>query len=375
MKQGFSFLIFGLLIASPAFAQIDISVGGHTRNYVGWLDQDEAPGAGNDVASFDMLRESEIYINAEGKADNGLTYGFHLETEMDAGDDANTVDESYIYFSSSLGKINIGSEDGAQEMLQVAAPSADSNVDGMEMQVHPVNYDAIAPAGALRTYLQVFSTTFDYENNATGKTEKITYITPQWEGLQVAASWTPSMRDAGSLNGLAGFNRENQSGFQDQAYEVGARYERSFNGIGLTTGAGYTHIEGNRSGAFTSDYHEWNVGLDLDIGDFGIGAVYTQDENRSVEDSEDQKIVLGVDYTVGDYKFGASYHNRQDNNRNQFPGTGDVETDRYTVGLTYTMVKGLTFRGTLNHIEHDVTLAGQSDVSATYALGGIQLNF
>ena len=118
--------------AAPAMAQVDVTVGGHTKNYVGYLSQDNV-----DERNVDMLTESEIHFNAEGTADNGLTYGFHVETEADSADGF-AVEESYLYLASSLGRVNLGSEDGANYLLQVAAPSADANVDGLRQYINPV---------------------------------------------------------------------------------------------------------------------------------------------------------------------------------------------------------------------------------------------
>src|SRR5690606_29160443 len=55
--------------------------------------------------------------------------------------DPNQLDEAYMYVSGGWGRVNFGSEDGAAYLLQVAAPSADSNVDGMRVYVQGLNPD------------------------------------------------------------------------------------------------------------------------------------------------------------------------------------------------------------------------------------------
>lgn len=362
--------------AAPAMAQIDVTVGGHTKNYVGWMDQDEATGAANEVTSFDMLRESEIHFNAEGTADNGLTYGFHVETEMDAGDDANTVEESYLYLASNLGRVNLGSEDGANYLLQVAAPSADSNIDGIRSYIQPVNYAVASANGAFTTYLNGLGPVdgFDYDNDITGVDEKITYLSPVWNGFQFGLSYTPEVGDANSASGLAGFNLNNTDNDLEEAYEGAVRYEGNFNNIGFAVGAGYTQAERTETTvpAALDDFTEWNVGADFDIGAFGVGAVYTTNNNGTEAGDSDDTIVVGVDYTTGPFQLGASYYTRDDENG---LATGEFETDRYSAGVTYTAAPGLSFRGSINHIEHESPTAGVGDVEATSLLGGVQLNF
>lgn len=382
--------------AAPAAAQIDVTIGGHTKNYIGWADQDD--GGNSDTRNFDMLRESELHVNAEGTADNGLTYGFHIEMEVDGGDDANTVEESYLYLSSNLGRVNLGSEDGANYLLQVAAPSADANIDGIRQYVQPVNYGNAFTAPVAFPGQQAANTSanfnitawsLDYANDITGQSEKITYLSPVWNGFQFGGSYTPDINDNGSSTGLAGFNADDVEDLLGEAYEGAIRYEGQFNNVGFALGGGYTHveIEQDNNAAFRSDdVQQWNVGLDLNIGAFGIGAIYTETNDAPLSaagaaigpavavaaDGDVDTFVIGGDYTTGPFQLGVSYLN-SDIDPNAV-GAGDIETDRYTGGVIYTAAPGLSFRGSISFIEHD-TPAGVQDVDATSVLGGIQLNF
>lgn len=378
--------------AAPAMAQVDVTVGGHTKNYLGWSDQDAAPG--NEVREFDILRESELHFNAEGTADNGLTYGFHVEAEVDGGDGFD-VEESYLYLASSLGRINLGSEDGANYLLQVAAPSADSNIDGLRQYINPVNYlagsvnnldalvravvapgagsiasDALAAAlgaGGAVGVASSFSGGLDYANDASAQSEKITYLSPNWSGFQFGLSYTPDV-DNGNSVGTDGFALE-EIGLED-AYEGAVRYEGTFNNIGFALGAGYTHVENDTPGSSFDDVNQWNIGADFDIGAFGLGAVYTQTDNvAGLNNLDSDTWVVGADYTTGPFQFGVSYLN----NDLDLASAGDIETDRYTGGVVYTVTQGLTLRGSISHVEHDVPGAGDAD--ATSVLGGIQFNF
>lgn len=335
--------------AAPAMAQVDVTVGGHTKNYIGWTSQDDDTA---EVNNFDMLRESEIHFNAEGTADNGLTYGFHVESEVDGEDDF-AVEESYLYLASNLGRVNLGSEDGANYLLQVAAPSADANVDGLRQYIQPLRFSADGLTdGAV-----------DYDNDLTGQAEKITYLSPNWNGFQFGLSYTPEVTDdIDTLDGLAGFSLEEVG--LSEGYDAAVRYEGTFNNIGFAVGAGYTHVENDSTtvGA-DDDLEEWNLGADFDIGAFGIGAVYT--ESSDVSDDDTDTMVLGGDYTTGPFQFGASYYNRDTD--------GGTELDRYTGGVVYTMTQGLTLRGSISYTDVDVPAA--DDFDGTAVLGGIQFNF
>lgn len=343
--------------AAPAMAQVDVTVGGHTKNYMGWMDQDEDAG---DVRGFDMLRESELHFNAEGTADNGLTYGFHVETEADGGDSLD-VEESYLYLASSLGRVNLGSEDGANYLLQVAAPSADANVDGLRQYINPVNYSAAAIGTSDLNALDGVG--LDYANDASAQAEKVTYLSPNWSGFQFGLSYTPEVADGNGV-GVDGFALQDVG--LDEAYEGALRYEGTFNNIGFALGAGYTHVENTDSTAGQDDVQQWNVGADFDIGAFGLGAVYTETNSvDGVEDADVDTIVVGADYTTGPFQFGASYLNADVKD--------SFDADRYTGGVVYTVTQGLTLRGSISYVDHNVD--GGDDVDATSVLGGVQFNF
>ena len=341
--------IAGLVLASaPAAAQMELTIGGHSKNYVGWLDQDEAAG-GDNVNEFDMVRETELHFNGESTLDNGLTFGFQIETEMDGGDAA--VEESYIYMSGTWGRVNLGSEDGAAYLLQVSAPSADSNIDGIRQYIQPVNYDAFfgTPAGTNTNLVQ------DYAQDQAGYAEKITYLSPNYNGFQFGASVTPDAGDDQSPTGITGFNTDTV-GALDDVYEVAARYEGVMSNFGYALGAGYTDADSDNA---------WNVGLDIDSGPFGIGAVYTDAESALASQGVDQEqIVVGADYTTGPFKFGASYFNED--------GDNNFEVDRYTGGVIYTAGPGLSFRGSVSQLEVEGT---GFDQEATSVMGGVQINF
>jgi len=342
--------IAGLVLASaPAQAQMELTIGGHSKNYIGYVDQDNS---GND--NFGMARETELHFNGEATLDNGLTFGFQVETEVDGGDDANTIEESYVYLSGTWGRVNLGSENGAAYLLQVAAPSADSNIDGIRQYISPIATTGVNPVSNNGT--NVAGTTdvdgLDYDNDLTGTAEKITYLSPNFGGFQVGASYTHAADEANPSDTpiTDGLTVDGNEG-----YEVSARYEGVMDGFGYALGAGYTTVE-----ATGDDAEEWNVGLDVDAGPFGVGVVYTEAEQGT---TESDTTVVGVDYTTGPFKFGASYLTLDTDT-----ATG-IEADRYTAGVIYTAGAGLSFRGSVSQLDVE------DNADTTSVLGGVQINF
>ncbi|PJB69658.1 MAG: hypothetical protein CO093_09920 [Alphaproteobacteria bacterium CG_4_9_14_3_um_filter_47_13] len=455
--------------ADQANAQVKLGLSGHTKLYTSWLDQDTASDDLDTVAavpataatveteserSFDILRETEIHFTGETTLDNGLTVGAHMEVNLDGADSSDGVagvntEEAYAYFSGAWGRVNLGMEEGATFLLQVAAPSADSNFDGIRQFVDPVNAGILAApatsgastidnvslddlftggsaaalngmvvntvivdadgtdtatAGDIRMGVNGVGLTagsrFDYDHSMTAWSDKITYMTPVFNGFQAGFSYTPEITGP---NDLA--NNDDDGAIPAAAtaitrqygdvWDVAARYEGMIGDLGIALGAGYSHAEleydndipvfyndvdgvaGFTAGTDTvvatfDDRESWNVGVDFDWKAFGLGAAYLEDDNGvSGDHFETETWVVGADYTTGPFKIGASYLNN-----NQNVASADIDVERWTGGVVYTYGPGMTFRGSVSYIDHEesVGFAGSS-ADATSVLLGTQINF
>jgi outer membrane protein OmpU len=362
-----------LALAMPASAQeesgVKLDLGGHFKGYGVYVDQDEA-GTTGEARSMDIVRETEVHFGGETTLDNGLTVGAHIEATADQGDSFG-VDESYAYFSGSWGRVNFGSEDGAAFLLQVAAPSADSNYDGVRQYVSAINYTSGVIGASQNTALSELSTSgLDYEQNVSGKEDKLTYLTPVFSGFQGGLSYTPDVSGASRAYGVS---TDDVTGSYGDVWDLAVRYEGEFDAVRLTAGAGYSvaGVERDATNSLTGDDRKaWNVGATVGMGAFNVGAAYTTDDqgsNRTVDDDV-QNIVVGADYTTGPFTLGVSYLNRDDKVGTQ------VDTDRYTAGVVYSYGPGMTFRGTISNVDHDIKNTS-NDVEGTSVMLGTQVNF
>jgi len=403
-----------VLAASPAMAEIDLQIGGGFSGYGVVTDDDQVsvatPGTQNQAQAnqFDFVRDTELHFTGETTLDSGLTVGAHVELSVDGGD-SSSVDESYAYFAGNWGRVNLGDEDGAAYLLQVAAPSADAIVDGLRQEIQPFNYDALINddlADLTGNSLDSIDTSaeqaalidgrggLDYDQDLAGKNTKLTYLTPVFSGFQGGVSFTPDNGAAGDKQGVGNSNDGDTFG---ATYEFAGRYEGQFEGVGVIVGAGYTFQELERELYTTTQYADstddrsaYNVGVDFDIGAFGLGGAYLVDDNgglaittgptapatgesKTVDD--ERTWVVGADYTTGAFKFGASYLTVE----NTF-SVQDLDTDRYTGGVTYTYAPGVTFNGSLQYVEHQIdgsTLGGTGDdqIDGTALLLGTNIAF
>lgn len=391
---GTAAVALGLGLAAPAHAAKDglqLGVGGYFMGYVSWLDQDEntngdanAADSNEDVRAFDIERETEVHLTGETTLDNGLTVGMHFEMEADgfAGGAGDTFDieESYAYFSGAWGRVNFGSEDGAAFLLQVAAPGADANIDGIRQQVQPVKQAAL-DTGVFATG-NGLNVRFDYDNAPARSDNKLTYMTPVFNGFQFGVSYTPDL-GSGANSWTPGNAWDDQEDDLGSVWEAAGRYEGQLGDVGVAFGGGYTHADLEEDGGNgLDDRARWDVGLDLNWGAFGLGGAYYHDDHGFDLDGDETVWVIGVDYTTGPFKIGGSYYN----NDQELDGpmgaanSGDYEMNRWAAGVTYTYGPGMTFRGSVGFENYEAPVAlvpapDSNDEDATYVMLGTQINF
>jgi outer membrane protein OmpU len=364
-------LTFG---ASAARAEIDLDLGGFFKGYAGYANQDVSG-----VKDTDIKRRSQIFFTGETTLDNGLTVGYHGELSQDNQDafsnttGATGMEESYLYMSGNWGRLNLGRENGAAYLLQVAAPSADANIDGQDIAFSFANLTASA-GGAAGQFNGGNGVDLDYQQS--GPTldaqyaDKITYLTPKFNGFQAGVSYTPTYNTKVRSTQQAGMSAQNITGQYalENLMEGAVRYDGEFSGVGVHTGGGYTTANQSVEVAGEDAYNEWNAGLKLTFEGFGVGAAYNTD-NQALEDFDTTSWTVGTDYTYGAYTFGASYFTSE---ADVSASTSD-ELDRYTVGANYTYGPGMSFRGAVAYFDYDAATA--ADNEATVVTIGTDVQF
>jgi len=404
-------------MSAPASAAIDLDVGGYFRGYVVSADNDLP-----NVYEEEFRRDSELHVSGETTLDNGLTVGAHAEMNIannDGVSDSVDADEMYAYFSSGFGRINLGVEDGAAYLLQVEAPSADANIDGMVTSIEGIsdssmNLDLVAIEAFTQTKVQ-------YGQRDFSESDRITYMSPKFNGFQAGVSYTPRPNvtsAAGAMNsadntvagifsvdtGVAVTNTASQ--YKDPI-EVSARYDGEYQGFGFAIGAGYSKADlearvvetlasvdvdtlgvasGTSLGATATDGYwqrddvdTYNAGMNIMFQNFSLGGSYMKSETTlgtdfdvtaaaaltvDTADLERETYVIGAAYDNGPYHVGASYLN-QETTQDAFLGgatavTDDMtgvteEVDKFTVGGGYSFGPGMTFRGAVAWGEREIS--------------------
>lgn len=328
-----SVMIGTIFAASPVLAELKLDLGGYFRGYAIYANQDNAAGGTN---SFEFRRDTEIHVTGETTLDNGLTVGFHTEQQLTT---STGTDEVYAYFSGNWGRINIGQEDGAAYLLQVAAPSADSNVDGLRSYINGLN------GYGLFSLFTTATKKVDYANDFTRLTDRLTYISPKLNGLQAAISYAPSYTQFGkNIAGMGGSGLATNN-IAKHLHEASLRWDGSISGFDLSIGGGYTGSDiDDLTNTFTDSLRSWNGGVTLSYDELSFGVAYFEyNLGHALYLKDNHTWVIGAAWDQGPYHLGASYMKTYEDT----PPAFVQDAERLTIGGGYAFGPGMTVRGTV----------------------------
>jgi hypothetical protein len=302
--------------ATPAEAQgIEVTLGGYTEfGAKGATDDTLQNGDGDRGYTFFM--DNEVHIQATGVSDTGLTYGSYAEIELTSGDANNQdafVDEVNLFFSGGFGRIELGRQDGAEDLMLAGGEDAQAGTGGVD-----------GDAANLGTIIDL----------NLSDTTKATYFTPRVGGFQLGASYTPDTGDDGGRDG---------PGFDTQHYNVvsgGANWVGAFGGVDLTLSA--VGVWGDAEDAQDDDRKDYAVGGLIGLGGLSFGATWGQ----KTDFNEGDWAHLGLEYSFGNAgaSVGYTYNDvdAQDDTQHIFVVSGNV-------GLA----PGLTLKGDVSYNTED----------------------
>ena len=318
----------GLLSASAA-AQVELQISGYAQFEAGWVDQDNDAAAERD---YDFRQDGWIQFNARGVADNGLEYGAEIELDDIAAGEIEQ-DEQYVYIRGGFGTLRFGDKEGAVKELAVTAPIGfgSGGFDG--------NYgDYLLSDTVNTTYL------LDPEDQLNSDQTKITYLTPEFSGFQAGIHFTPSSDGEGK----SGAERTaDDGGDYENMVGVAANYAADFGGFNVLVGAGYLFGEAVDGG---DDYKAYDVGLNVGFGGFTVGAAYVAITEWADADSDEaDTIQLGAQYEFDAWTFGANAALTTEDLR----AGGEIDTNIYSVGATYSVAPGLAVYADSAFIDSD----------------------
>ena len=273
-----SALVAAAAIATPAQAQVEVTVGGFYEAAIGFGSNDNFDDSQGDQWGF--RTDAEIIFSFQGTTDNGLTFGGRVEMEA-SDEDEGDIDETWLFVSGDFGRITVGFDDGANEVLAVTAPGAVTPYGINDGTQTDFITNPGGTAGGFGNGGLAFTGTA-LSPNGSSDNLKIVYLTPTFSGFRAGVSFEPTANNADNGDNSQFIDATRN---QDYAYGVQAavQYDGEFDGIGVLAAAGLawasapsdSQLDPTLAGQ-VDDYFGYNLGLQLSYGGFSFGGSFAQ---------------------------------------------------------------------------------------------------
>jgi predicted porin len=347
------------LVASPAFAAdgVKLSVGGFFKEaYMVVFDDDSEGELGNEHNTDGFFNDAEVHFTGSTVLDNGLEVGARIELEGENDDDQ--IDEAWIYFSGGFGEVRIGSDDDALANACIVPPGGTGNFSAFSPNQWGAN------SSLLFSLFSVFSSNSVCTGvDDKGDAQKLIYITPNFGGFQLTASYTPDAAAEDHVDGAGphvgmpshtgGGSRHNTSVYGTYSYEG--------DGWGLTAGLGGAwqgHVEEGGSDVSLHEQDFYQAGINLAVGNFGIGIVGEYYNDMFSFSSDDGSVDIdiwvagiGASYQMDAWTFGLQYSHREDDI--DISGSDlnhiDFQQDRVVATANYVLGPGINIDGEVGY--------------------------
>jgi outer membrane protein OmpU len=393
----------GMLMGGTAYAQakpVELKIGGYFDAAYSFVDQDDGLAPASTLGArrdHDLFTEKEVHFKGSMTLDNGLQVGISYEIEM--ADCADIVDESYLWFSSQFGRLEIGETDGVAKKMGYSQPVAIPEFGHHDRDFQDWNSPALVPSATalLNTVVEAMGS----------DVEKINFFTPRIAGVQLGVSYAPRLCKegnvaptsaaavAGSCGGVfkgqapegasvavGGIGTQTGDAYQDN-WGIAANFVQKFGGLDVAVYAGWEGGTLENSAGFTSldDRETWGFGASLSMMGITVGGAYRDDNlgnlrnNRATGadtglQSDLKSWNIGARYVMGPWGVGFEYGQARVDDG---PGTED-EVDQLSIGATYTLGPGVTLFGGVAFFEANngvATIAGvnQNNEGSAWRLG------
>jgi hypothetical protein len=281
--------------------------------------------------NYNFFVDSELQVRVNGLTDGGVRYGAKIEVGVD-GPGSATVDEVGLFFSGNFGRIELGRDDGAEDVMFVGAEDAQAGTGGIDGDTANLN---------------------NVQFRDTGDAVKATYFTPRIAGFQAGFSWTPDGDDNQNGDGSTSFNngddnRKNIAGAGLNWVGVLGPVDLTLSAVGIWADVKGSNGQQNAQG-FRDDQKAYAVGALLGFGGLSGGVSWNQfkgpnDDNGS-NGGQGEILSFGLAYGFGPANVSIGYDRNWNDNAddsNLFAISGDL-------GL----IPGVTLKGDVTYNTDD----------------------
>ncbi len=326
---GSTAIVGGFVIAAPAFADIEVTLSGQVETGVKIHDEDTLDGDDTSNRGYFMFMDTETKIQAEGAADNGINYSGKVEIDTDGNNDGGTIevqtDEAVLAFWGGFGRVELGREDGAEDVMYVGGEDFQAGTGGIDGDTENLDLANI---------------------NDSGDAAKISYFTPRAGGFQAGVSFTPDEADDET-------GQDDDGGADEESIGLGLNFQTSAGGADVTVSGVYITADNEGDG---DDKEDYGVGVGVEFAGLGIGAGYVVRD----EDDEGEGYNIGAKYGFGPANVSLGYSNDEPE------GADDVGV--FAIAADYGLFPGVTAKADISFNDNDVDADGDKTTAGVVTL-------
>jgi predicted porin len=204
-------------------------------------------------------------------------------------------------------------------------------------------------------------------NIGPGDNTKVTYISPEFSGFKVGASYRPQASTGDSPAAIGG-----TAGTDLSQMEAVVAYNSTLGSTTVGADVAYWEVHGPAA----SSTKTWRTGLSLGFGavTVGIGYADRDDLDSGVTANATESFDVGLTYKAGDVTIGTKYFNSSTPQTTAISGSDSV--DKVSVGASYALGAGVTLVGTVAHVAWDDESTADANNNDGWAVvGGINVAF
>ena len=318
---------------------VKLDVGGFFNVvYQGVFDRKRDGHFGNHRTVDGINHNGEVWFKGETVLDNGLTVGAQVELEAENADDQ--IDQAYVYWQGGFGRFQVGSQDKAIANYCLLPPGATANFSAFS----PNAWGSNDPIGSNAACV-----------DTEGDNQGIVYASPKFAGFQLWVSYTPSNNaedyTQAGVNGAG--TPLNTDGTAHHSVSTYATYGYESENWGLNWGGGGSwQTEFNGAGANDGRSADYQTGLNLTLGNFGIGGVL---EYYDQGGSDNNAYVAGggLSYALDPWTIGLQGSHGHYNGESAFTFTanpgGSRDLNRVIATGQYDLAPGVTLDGEIGY--------------------------
>lgn len=245
--------------------------------------------------SFKGQSDTELQMDIRGTSAYGFHYGARIDLEADVGYDEEgglNAHRTWLYLETPAGLIEAGSTRGASKTLKIDASTlarATGGIDGDWVDYVDARLD--------NAYPQIISPDLPLEHRIwlsganDENSNKITYYTPVWYGLQGGISYIPDSEVKGTATSFP----DDGLSFLD-ALTAGIQYR--FTADPFSSAFAVTLERGRSDDGYSRDLAAWNTGAMVTYGSFSLAGSYGN-WGRSGDGSSSDEVDVREYWTAG----------------------------------------------------------------------------